>query len=136
MPIDRRSFLKLASLPLAAAKSFDRSKEWNHYGGDAAATRYSLSKQITPANVKKLRVAWTHKTGDASQRPATNIEATPIVVDGVMYLITARNSVQAIDAAGAKLLWTFHPGGDRGPARRAPGVNRGVCYWEEGGDKR
>ena len=137
MPLDRRSFLKLASLPLAAAaKTFDRTKEWNHYGGDAAATRYSLCKQLTAANVKKLKVAWTHKTGDASQRPATNIEATPIVVDGIMYLITARSSVQAIDAVSAKLLWTFQPGGDSGPARRAPGVNRGVCYWEEGDDKR
>jgi len=124
-----------ATLPGARAKTFDRAKEWNHYGGDAGASRYSPASRITKSNVKSLKVAWTHKTADSNARPATSIECTPIVVDGVLYLTTARVKVQALDAASGKLLWTFDPG-EGVAARRAPGVNRGVCYWEEGDDRR
>ncbi len=137
--MNRRQFLyqTAAAAGLGAAPS-NRAKEWNHYGGDAGASRYSLCDQIKPANVAKLKVAWTHKTGDANSRPATVVECTPIVVDGVMYITTARNRVQAIDAASGKLLWTFDAGtaGGGAPSRRAPGVSRAVCYWEEGDDKR
>ena len=137
--MNRRQFLyqTAAAASLGAAPS-NRAKEWNHYGGDAGASRYSPCEQIKPANVAKLKVAWTHKTADANSRPATVIECTPIVVDGVMYITTARNRVQALEAASGKLLWTFDAGvaGGGAPSRRAPGVNRAVCYWEEGDDKR
>ncbi|MDX1984385.1 MAG: pyrroloquinoline quinone-dependent dehydrogenase [Bryobacteraceae bacterium] len=137
--MNRRNFLQSAAstafLPGARAASKDRSLEWNHYGGDAGASRYSPCARITPSNVSNLKVAWVHKTGDASSRPATAIECTPIVVDGVMYLLTPRVKVQALDAATGKLLWTFDPG-QGVSSRRAPGVVRGVCYWEEGADRR
>ena len=139
---DRRSFLKQgASLaaacatgsafapgPRAATK--DPAREWRHYGGDAAATRYSPLDQINRSNVKRLKVAWVHHTEDAVERPATTIECTPIVVDGVMYVTTAMLQVRAIDAATGKLLWNFDPAA--GSRRRgAPGVNRAVTYWED-----
>ncbi len=139
----RRQFLKhtagAAVLSTAAAQAAPnpRAKEWNHYGGDAGASRYSPCAKITKANVAKLKVAWTHRTGDASLRPATVIECTPIVVDGVMYLSTARNKVQALEAATGKLLWTFDPGqGGSAGSRRAPGISRAVTYWESGDDQR
>src|SRR5689334_18953995 len=99
--MNRRQFLRqtAATATLAAgaqAATSGRAKEWNHYGCDAGASRYSTCSQIKKSNVAKLKVAWTHKTGDASARPATVIECTPIVVDGVMYLSTARNKVQAL----------------------------------------
>jgi quinoprotein glucose dehydrogenase len=139
--LNRRTFLKTSAasavfLPGARpASGADRAREWNHYGGDAGASRYSPCDHITPSNVKDLKVAWIHKTGDANLRPATVIECTPIVVDGVMYLTTARVKVQAVEAATGKLLWTFDPG-EGVTSRRAPGANRGVCYWENGDDKR
>jgi quinoprotein glucose dehydrogenase len=116
-----------------AATPADR--EWRWHAGDAHATRHSPCDQITPGNVKNLKVSWTHKTGDASTRPATTIECTPIVVDGVMYLTTPRVKVQALNAATGELLWTFDPLQGRG-GRRAPGISRGVTYWEEGDRKR
>jgi quinoprotein glucose dehydrogenase len=141
--LNRRQFLKQAAMsaPLVTAVQAapaNRAKEWNHYGGDAGGSRYSACEQINKKNVAKLKVAWTHKTGDASARPATVIECTPIVVDGVMYLTTPRNKVQAVEAATGKLLWTFDAGASASgaPSRRAPGVNRAVCYWEDGDDKR
>ena len=91
--MNRRQFLKQTALTATLATGANgapanRAREWNHYGGDAGASRYSACDQIKPGNVAKLKVAWVHKTGDASARPATVIECTPIVVDGVMYLTT------------------------------------------------
>jgi quinoprotein glucose dehydrogenase len=137
--IRRREFLQnsagaaiAAALPLSGAEA---AREWRYYGGDSGATRYSAAEQINKSNVKKLTVAWTHRTGDAMQRPATAIECTPIVVDGVMYLTTAQVKVQAIDPATGKRKWEFDPMGGRG-SRRSPGVNRGLTYWQQGKDKR
>ena len=137
--IRRREFLQhsagaamAAAWPLSGAEA---AKEWRYYGGDAGATRYSAAEQINKSNVKKLKVAWTHRTGDAMERPATAIECTPIVVDGVMYLTTAQVKVQAIDPATGQRKWTFDPMGGRG-SRRSPGVNRAVTYWQQGKEKR
>lgn len=109
--------------------SDDPDREWRHYGGTAGASRFSPADRIDRSNVTRLRPAWTHRTGDAMQRPQTTIECTPIIVDGVMYITTARVKVQALDAATGKLLWSFDPL-DRSSARRSAGVNRGVCYWQ------
>ena len=143
--MNRRYFLRsLAAAPLAAAagraaKTWSQGEDWQweHYGGDAGASRYAPLDQINQSNVKNLKVAWVHKCGDHSVRPQTTIETTPIVVDGVMYLLTPRLKTQALDAATGKLLWTFDPaGGER--SRRPPGQGRGVCYWqnEDGSVKR
>ena len=114
-----------------------RAKEWRHYGGDADASRYSPCQQIKKSNVSRLKVAWTHRTGDSSARPATVIECTPIMVDGNLYLTTARNKVQSLDAATGKVRWTFDPGLAAATAsRRAPGISRAVTYWESGNDRR
>lgn len=138
--MNRRQFLQQTAATAATLTSAPagRVREWPHYGGDAGAMRYSVCDQIKPGNVGQLKVAWIHKTGDASSRPATIIECTPIVVDGVMYLTTARNKVQALEAATGKLLWTFDPGeaAGAGASRRAPGISRAVCYWESGTDRR
>ena len=136
-PIDRRHFLKTSSA-LAAAWSAcaparqaadPAAREWQHYGGDAGASRYSPLDQINRANVSELKVAWTYRTGDALQRPSTTIECTPIVVDGRMYVSTATLQVHALDAATGRKLWSFDPHGGK-PLRGSPGVNRGVTYWQ------
>ena len=143
---DRRSFLKKSALSVAAAsvaakaapgsrKFGSAGKEWPVYGGDQGATRYSPLDEINRENVGNLKVAWRHQTGDAAQRPATRIQCTPIVVDGVMYLSTPRLKIQALDAATGKLQWSYDPFSEM-RLRGNPGVNRGVCYWEDGDDKR
>ena len=107
MPSNRRTFLRSTGGALVAASSawplpgprpwlFDNpDSEWRHYAGTAGASRYSPSELINRSNVARLKPAWVHRTGDAMQRPQTTIECTPIVVDGVMYLTTARIKVQA-----------------------------------------
>ncbi len=148
MQSNRRTFLGSAGAALAAARAwslpgprpwlFDEpDREWRHYAGNAGATRYSPVDQINRSNVKRLKPAWVHRTGDAMMRPQTTIECTPIVVNGVMYLTTARVKAQAIEAATGKPLWTFDPL-QGASARRSAGVNRGLCYWqsEDGTEKR
>ena len=134
--VTRRAFVGGASaafVPGLRALAKDPAREWQNYGGDPGATRYSPLDQINRSNVKRLKIAWTHHTEDAVERPATTIECTPIVVDGVMYITTPMLQVQALDAATGKLLWSFDP--YEGTRRRgAPGVNRGVTFWSDPGN--
>ncbi|HKU87682.1 MAG TPA: pyrroloquinoline quinone-dependent dehydrogenase [Casimicrobiaceae bacterium] len=106
--------------------------EWAHYGGDAGGRRYSPLTQIDRRNVARLEVAWEYRTGDVSDgqdgRPWSAFEATPIVVDGVMYLSTPFSRVIALDAQTGMQIWRFDPRADL----RAPPdglVNRGVSLW-------
>ncbi len=137
----RRTFIKNAALCSAAVYASSAHarrhapSDWRHYGGSPGATRYSPLDQIDVSNVGELKVAWTHSTGDSRQRPATKIECTPIVVDGRMYITTAQLQVRALDAVTGKMLWNFDPF-EGVKMRRAKGVNRGVCYWADGDDRR
>ncbi|HUI78066.1 MAG TPA: PQQ-binding-like beta-propeller repeat protein [Bryobacteraceae bacterium] len=69
--------------------------DWPHYGGTQAAWRYSALDQINVSNVRRLAPAWIFQTGDA----ADGLQSTPLVIDGVMYVITPHTQVFALDAA-------------------------------------
>jgi quinoprotein glucose dehydrogenase len=105
--------------------------DWPMYGHDLAGTRYSPLTQISTGNVSKLAQAWTYKL--ASDAPAAaNVkgkgggagppsEATPIVVNGVMY-VTGTNRVVALDPETGQEIWRYAVTG-AAPSRR------GVSYW-------
>jgi len=101
--------------------------EWTAYGHDALGSRYSPLATITRENVARLTVAWTYRTGEAGvrTRQSTKFEATPLMVDGTLYLSTPFGRVIALDAESGRERWTFdsHPdrGGDWGDF-----ANRGV----------
>ncbi len=82
-----RSLLFLLALPVYAqngtADGVTRD-DWPHYGGTQFSWRYSALDQVNTSNVKNLLPAWIFQTGDYPR-----ISATPIVADGVMYLISA-----------------------------------------------
>ena len=94
-------------------------------GGDAGNSRYSSLAEIDRGNVARLRVAWTYHTGDMPVGHS-EIQATPIVVDGVMYTTTPALAVIALRADSGTLLWKFDPFAHRA---RESHVNRGVVYW-------
>jgi quinoprotein glucose dehydrogenase len=100
--------------------------DWPAYGGGPAGIRYSTLKQIDRANVARLEVAWSYDTADGPGDPQTQ----PIVVDGVLYGLTPKHKLVALDAATGKRLWIF----DSGIAGR--GANRSVVYWAAGEDRR
>jgi len=135
MDHQRREFLKIGAGTLLSslAAAAPDSSEWRYYAGDAGASRYSPLDVIKRSNVSRLKVAWVHKTGDAQQRPATTMECTPIVANGLLYLTSARLQIQALNAATGQPVWNFNP---LAGSRRAPGVSRGVTYFEDGKDRR
>ena len=98
------------------------TKDWPHYGGTQYAWRYSALDQINASNVKRLAPAWQFQTGDYEM----GLQSTPIVVDGVLYLVTSRNQLFALDAATGKLIWNYKYPLPRGPVSYGP-QNRGVA---------
>ena len=108
----------------AAAQSPDAGGDWPLYRGDLAGTGYSPLTEIAPDNVAGLVRAWTYglerAAPDASGR-GPNSQATPIVVDGVMYLPAADRVVALAPETGEEI-WS------RPVAARAPS-RRGVAYW-------
>ncbi len=87
--------------------------EWTAYGRDAGGTRYSPLTQINRENVKQLKVAWTYNTGalTVQGRSVKNsaFEATPILVDGTLYLTTPFSRVIALDPTTGKERWSYDP---------------------------
>ena len=93
-----------ATLPLAgqstsASGHTTKNGEWPTYGGDLGNTRYSPLDQITADNFSKLEVAWRFKTDNLGPRPEFQLEATPLMVKGVLYSTAGtRRAVVALDA--------------------------------------
>ena len=107
--------------------------EWPHWGADLGSSKYSALDQINRDNVKNLRIAWRWKSQNFGPRPQSNMEATPLMIGGVLYTTAGfRPNVVAIDAATGETLWTYRlDEGQRGD--RAPrSVSRGVEYWSDG----
>ena len=109
--------------------------EWRAHGGDPGHTQHSPLAQITPANVARLRVAWTYHTGDARPDNRSQIQCNPVVVDGVLYATSAGLKAFALDAGTGRELWRFDPFA-AGAEENALGVNRGVVVWGDGADRR
>src|SRR6185437_9631577 len=103
------------------------SKDWPTIGLDYAETRFSKLDQINTDNVKKLGLVWSYNL-DSSR----GVEATPLVVDGIMYLTGPWSVVHAIDARTGKKLWTFDPAPPRegGYKGCCDVVNRGVALYK------
>ena len=102
--------------------------EWPGYGRAYDEQRYAPLAQITQANVGDLGLAWWSEFDtDRGQ------EATPLIVDGVLYTSTAWSKVYAFDARTGAPLWAYDPEVDGAKARDAccDVVNRGVAFWKD-----
>ena len=133
MRIRAFALIFLVAVPAAA-------QDWRHYGNDAGMSKYSPLDQINKSNVTRLQVAWEFDTGDFSDGQApwpyrSAFEATPLVVDGVMYVVSAFHRVFALEPESGKPLWMFDS-----KLNKADRVNlytsRGLSYWESGDKKR
>ncbi|HEX4240221.1 MAG TPA: PQQ-dependent dehydrogenase, methanol/ethanol family [Steroidobacteraceae bacterium] len=101
--------------------------QWMANGRDAGAGYYSPLARINATNVSRLGFAWQFKTGTYR-----GMEATPLVVDGVLYVPGIWGAVYALDAASGAPLWSFDPHADPAFARGAGNdiVNRGLAVWK------
>lgn len=98
--------------------------DWPTYNGSADGNRYSTLTQINKDNVARLAPAWVFPFGAVTQ-----IETTPIVVEGVMYVSSA-NEVWALDAGNGRQIWHYRrPRTTPLAGNAAVGFNRGVA-WE------
>jgi len=95
--------------------------DWPAYGGAPENNHYSILTQINRTNVKQLAVAWRFDTGEEG-----GLQTSPIIVNGVLYGITPKQKVFALDATTGKLKWKF----DSGIKGTQP--DRGLSYWTDG----
>ncbi len=100
---------------------------WMAHGRTYSEQRFSPLKEINHKNVDELGLAWKFDTGTIN-----GLEATPIVVDGIMYVSLSWSEVAALDAKSGELLWRNNLNVDKARARYAccDVVNRGVAVWE------
>jgi quinohemoprotein ethanol dehydrogenase len=99
----------------ADAAALASGDDWPTTGGDPGSSHHSPLVDITPANVATLGLAWAADLGTRRV-----LEATPIVIDGVMYTSGVAGRAYALDAATGRMLWRFEPPVDMQ-------VNRTVC---------
>jgi quinoprotein glucose dehydrogenase len=86
--------------------------DWTDYGGSPFGQRYSPLKQVTPANVGQLQVAWQIQTGDLpgpDDPTETTSENTPLKIGDTVYICTPHSRVLAVDAATGQKRWEFDP---------------------------
>lgn len=106
---------------------------WDYYGRDPGGSRYSLNRQINRENVQRLRVAWTHRTGDVSTGESgmreSKFETTPILFNNTLYASTPFNRVIALDPATGRLKWVFDPAINLKTRYSESLVSRGVTAW-------
>src|SRR5438094_1540010 len=121
-----------------AAQTGARNGEWKTYGGDLGNTHYSPLDQINASNFNSLKIAWRFKTDNLGAQPEFNLEATPLMVNGVLYSTAGtRRAVVAIDAGTGELIWT-HGEREGGRGTNAPRQlsGRGLAYWSDGREER
>ena len=112
----------------AALSAVDQGGNWLGFGRNYSEQRFSPLKQITADNVAGLAVDWYVEF--PNDRALT---ATPLIVDGVMYIVGSYNVVRALEATTGKLIWEYDPktlevGGDR--LRITWDLDRGIAFWK------
>jgi alcohol dehydrogenase (cytochrome c) len=102
-------------------KAIEPKSNWVAYNGGESGNRYSSLQQINASNISSLALAWLFPIPNSPR-----IEATPVVVDGVMY-VTSWNEIYAIDATSGQQMWTYRqPHTDGLLSNAGKGANRGA----------
>lgn len=104
-----------APAPEVDTSTYGAGEDWDNPGGDWAESHFSRLTDITPENADQLGLAWEYDLGTERVQ-----EATPVVIDGVMYHAGNLGRVYALNAATGEELWAFEPEVDMQ-------INRAVC---------
>lgn len=117
----------------SAAAQTTSETDWPAYGNDPGGMRYSQLTQVNRENVSRLKVAWIFHTGDISpgdqNRRRSGFEATPIFVDGTLFVTTGFNRVIALDPETGRQRWAYDPKVDLTLEYGDGLINRGVSTW-------
>jgi quinoprotein glucose dehydrogenase len=131
-------FLSLCLGVFMAAQS-SRQVEWLYYGSDQAGTKYSQLADINSTNVQQLHTVWQWKHWETPLKQYDTtpgfFEATPLMIDGVLYVTTPYNSIAALDAETGKELWRFDGEAYKlGQVLSGSGWKlRGTGFWRDSG---
>src|SRR5689334_25441312 len=127
---------------LLLAQPSPRQVEWLYFGGDQGGQRHSPLADIDATNVSRLQPAWQWKhwetrLEDHGTTPG-QFEATPLMIDGVLYVTTPYNSIAALDAETGKELWRFDGEAYKlGQILSGSGWKlRGTAFWRDQGKLR
>jgi alcohol dehydrogenase (cytochrome c) len=105
-----------------------RTDEWLSYSGSLDGRRYSLLKDVTPANASQLQLKWSHQFNTVESR----ITSTPIVVNNVMFITEPPSNVYALDVRTGELIWKYMRNITPAALPICCGVvNRGVAIWKD-----
>jgi quinoprotein glucose dehydrogenase len=126
-----------ATLPVRG-QSGATGGEWRTYGGDLASTRYAPLDQIHAGNFNRLEIAWRFRPDSLGPRFENNLQVTPLMANGKMYLTAgARRAAVALDAVTGEMLWMHSLNeGARAAASPRQQSGRGLAYWTDGKEER
>jgi quinoprotein glucose dehydrogenase len=117
------------------------STEWSSFGGTPGGGHYSIADEITRSNIRHLTQIWTHNSGDfhgpdeqqtsqqGTRGAGTSFQATPILVDGLLYYPSPYNRVFALDPETGEEKWVFDPQVEVNQSLYTP-PSRGVSSWK------
>ncbi|MCF2516796.1 pyrroloquinoline quinone-dependent dehydrogenase [Dyadobacter sp. CY351] len=105
--------------------------DWPEYNGNGERSHYSALNQITKNNVSELKVAWTYASGGAdTARNRSQMQCNPIIINGILYGVSASIQAFAVDAATGREIWKSDLPDVAGT------LSRGVTYWSDNQSKR
>ena len=124
----------IAGLILIGIFGFFTAREftdWDGYHGGNDRNHFSSLTQITPANVKNLKLAWSYSSGGADTvNQTTQMQCNPIIIQGVMYGVSAGSQAFAIDASSGREIWKTNI------QEKTPSMNsRGVAFYSAPGHR-
>ena len=143
-------FLAIVAIPAsAAAQQGAPYGEWTYYGGDVGGTKYSGLDQIDATNFNDLEIAWRWQSADAGldlealreihdDLSLGNLKVTPLMVGGVVYVVTPLRLAVALDAGTGETIWVHNPEAVRNTKFSINSSNfssRGGAYWRDGNDE-
>lgn len=106
-------------------------KDWVTNGGNLTNQRYSTLKQIDTTNVGKLKGAWMTRLKGSAVGGKYSFEASPLVKDGIMYVVTGNDDVFALNAKTGEIIWEYWSGINQQISTVCCGwVNRGLAMGE------
>lgn len=121
-----------------SGQSTNQSGNWTSYASDKFSSKYSSLDQINKQNVKDIEVKWTWESPDNALKeqfkfPVSIYQATPIAINGILYVSSSTAIVSAINGSTGQTIWTFDPETykSNAPAHGAY-IHRGVSYWDDG----
>ncbi|MDX2301643.1 MAG: PQQ-binding-like beta-propeller repeat protein [Microscillaceae bacterium] len=105
--------------------------QWTYFRGKPDNSHYSSLSQITKANVSQLKIAWVYHSENNQAPASSQIQCTPIILEGILYGISPTKKLFALDASTGKKVWLFDPKLDSDDEYTSLAINRGVSYWKD-----